>query len=306
LAVSTSFFSVGCGDEHPINATQANAIPNPLRITIEYAMLKSVPPMPSYDDFAWFYDRYWNEEFHGLAFPILERIWVPRLPAGGRLLDVCSGTGYLAGLLAGRGFHVTGVELSPEMTAFARRNVPAAEFVTSDAAEFQLAPAFDGAVSTFDSLNHILGHDRLEATFRNTAAALKPGAPFVFDVLFEEAYRTHWGEAFVLVRDDHVLTITGAGYDFRTRTAQCSLTMFRLIDGAWRRADSTVHEQCYTAAEIDGALAGAGFGDIACYDARDLGMGGQLGEGRTFYVATKQPRRASGRNSGRALPSSGR
>ncbi len=36
--------------------------------------------MAAYDDFAWFYNRYWNEEFHALAFPILERIWLPRVP----------------------------------------------------------------------------------------------------------------------------------------------------------------------------------------------------------------------------------
>ena len=45
--------------------------------------------MALYDDFAWFYNRYWNEEFHSLAFPILERIWLPRLAPKGRILDVC-------------------------------------------------------------------------------------------------------------------------------------------------------------------------------------------------------------------------
>ena len=39
-----------------------------------------------YDDFAWFYNRYWSEEFHSLAFPILERIWLPRLPRKGRVV----------------------------------------------------------------------------------------------------------------------------------------------------------------------------------------------------------------------------
>ena len=29
--------------------------------------------MAIYDDFAWFYNRYWNEEFHSLAFPIPTR-----------------------------------------------------------------------------------------------------------------------------------------------------------------------------------------------------------------------------------------
>jgi SAM-dependent methyltransferase len=266
-------------------------------------MLKSIPTMASYDDFAWFYDRYWNEEFHSLAFPILERIWLPRVAEGGRVLDVCCGTGYLAGILAGRGFRVAGIDASEEMVGHARRNVAAAEFHVGDVGSVRAPGEFDAAVSTFDSLNHILEFESLAAAFRNTAAALKPGAPFVFDVLFDAAYRTGWGENYALVRDDHVLVITGSGYDFRDRLAQCTITMFRLVDGEWRRADATVRERCYTAAQIDEALAGAGFGEILCYDARDLGMGGQLGEGRTFYVATKQP---GGRGSGRGRPSSGR
>ena len=54
------------------------------------------------------------------------------------------------------------------------------------------------------------------------------------------------------------------------------------------------------------SLRRAGFGEILCYDARDLGMGGQLGEGRTFYVATKQPSRGAARSSARGTPSSDR
>jgi SAM-dependent methyltransferase len=262
-------------------------------------------PCP-YDDFAWFYDRYWNEEFHDIAFPILERIWLPRVPEGGRILDVCCGTGFLARLLAGRGFRVTGFDQSPEMVAFARRQAPGAEFQVADAANLQLPQEYDAAVSTFDSLNHILEPAALEAAFRNTAGALRAGATFAFDVLFEEAYQTRFGEGFAIVRDDHVLTISGSGYDFRTRIAQCVVTMFRLVDGHWRRSDTLIRERCYPAAEIDRILKRAGFGEIACYDARDLGMGGQLGEGRAFYVATKRASRSAARNSGRARPSSGR
>ena len=43
-------------------------------------MLKTVRnAMAPYDDFAWFYNRYWNGEFHSLAFPILQRIWLDRV-----------------------------------------------------------------------------------------------------------------------------------------------------------------------------------------------------------------------------------
>jgi SAM-dependent methyltransferase len=251
----------------------------------QYAMLGL--EMAAYDDFAWFYNRYWNEEFHSLAFPILERIWLARLPEAARILDACCGTGYLAGILAERGYKVTGVDVSENMIRHARENVPAAEFHAADIARFQPAGRFDAAVSTFDSLNHILDPADLEAAFRHIVTALDRGGLFAFDVLFEKAYQTHWGESFALVRDDHVLTITGAGYDFRSRTAKCTITMFRLLDGTWNRSDVLVEERCHTSAEIEGALTRAGFGELSCYDAGDLGMGGQLGEGRTFFVATK-------------------
>jgi len=242
----------------------------------------------AYDAFAWFYERYWNEEFHSLAFPILERIWVPRLRPGSRILDVCCGTGYLAALLAEKGYRVAGIDASREMIAFARARVPTAEFQVAAATDFRIAPRCDAAVSTFDSINHILDPDGLRRAFRNIAASLKRGAPFVFDVLLEEAYLTRWGDGFSIVRDDHVLVINGTGFHPGSRIAECRLTLFRRIGNAWQRADTIVHERCYSAAEIDEALAGAGFTGTVCYDARDLGMGGTLGIGRTFYLATKR------------------
>ena len=243
--------------------------------------------MALYDDFAWFYNRYWNEEFHSLAFPILERLWLTRIPAHGRILDVCCGTGYLAGLLTDRGFKVTGVDASAAMVAHAKENVPAADFHAADASAFRVPGRYDGAVSTFDSVNHILRDEDLREMFRCVAKSLKKGAPFAFDVLLEAAYKTNWADSFSVVRDDHVLLISGAGFDFRTHLAQCCITMFRLIDGLWQRRDTQVTERCYTAREIESALSDAGFTDIGYYDARDLGMHGQLGEGRTFVIATR-------------------
>jgi SAM-dependent methyltransferase len=241
-----------------------------------------------YDDFAWFYNRYWNEDFHSLAFPILERIWLPQVPKGGRVLDVCCGTGYLAGLLTARGFRVTGIDASPAMIGHARENVPAGEFHVGDASTFRILGRYDGAVSTFDSLNHILDARALDAAFVRIAKALKRGAPFAFDMLLESAYRTNWADAFSVVRDDHVLLISGTGFDFRTKLAQCRITMFRLLGGEWRRSDVEVQERCYSTQEIDAALSCAGFEATSYYDARDLGMSGQLGDGRTFVVTSRK------------------
>ena len=242
-------------------------------MSIQYAMLEG-NPMAGYDDFAWFYHRYWNEEFHGLAFPILERIWLPRVPDGARILDVCCGTGYLAGLLAARGYRVAGVDVSAAMIAYARENVPEAEFTVADAARFHLPCGFDAAVSTFDSLNHILSREDLEIGLSQYGRRSQTRRHVCVRRAARSGLPDPLGESFALVRDDHVLTITGSGYDFRSRLARCTLTMFRLLEGAWRRSDVTIVERCYPPQEIDRALERAGFGETACYDAGDLGMAG--------------------------------
>jgi hypothetical protein len=173
------------------------------------------------------------------------------------------------------------------MVDLARHHAPTAQFDVSDATSFRARSKFDAAVSTFDSLNHITDRCDLAAAFRSVARALKPGAPFAFDILLEAAYQTDWAENFSLVRDDHVLVISGSGFDFRTRLAHCKITMFRQNNGVWNRSDTEILERCYAAEEIDSALREAGFGGAECYDAHDLGMSGQLGQGRVFYVVSR-------------------
>ena len=38
---------------------------------------------------------------------------------------------------------------------------------------------------------------------------------------------------------------------------------------------------------LEAALRGAGFGEILCYPAADLGMAAAIGEGRVFFVAAR-------------------
>ena len=89
---------------------------------------------------------------------------------------------------------MTGVDASAELIAQAKRDLPAASFVVADVRQFQSTGQFDGALSTFDSLNHILELTDLEASFRNVHRALLAGAPFVFDMNSEQAYRMDWQE----------------------------------------------------------------------------------------------------------------
>jgi SAM-dependent methyltransferase len=145
-----------------------------------------------YDRFAWFYSRGWGTEYHRQALGVLEKLLLAGAPAGARLLDVCCGTGDLARTLSERGYRVTGLDSSEPMLGFARRNAPAARFVLADAREFRLAGVFHGAVSTFDSLNHVLTVEELERVFRNVHGALVKGGVWVFDLNMAESFRTLW------------------------------------------------------------------------------------------------------------------
>ncbi|MBN8727299.1 MAG: class I SAM-dependent methyltransferase [Xanthomonadales bacterium] len=239
-----------------------------------------------YDDFAWFYDRYWSRGIPLELLAALEPRLLAALPAGARVLDLCCGTGRVAAALGDRGFDVTGIDGSPEMLALARRNAPAARFVLADARAFRLDEPVQAALSLFDSLNHILVPEELEAVFRNVHAALAPGARFVFDVNDEASFRRHWqGRSFTTVEADHACIVRGI-YAPETRIARCDVTLFRIQAGAWTRADVLIRERCHSGAEIAGALERAGFSEVVHLDAdTDLGLSQQAG--RMFFLARR-------------------
>jgi SAM-dependent methyltransferase len=112
----------------------------------------------------------------------LEKVLRP--PAGAALLDVACGGGRLSLELAGRGYRMTGVDISSDFLSAARtgaaeRRLP----VTWEQRPMHDLPwesAFDGAFCMGNSLG---GQDdaALIASFRAVARALKPGARFVVD-----------------------------------------------------------------------------------------------------------------------------
>ncbi len=240
-----------------------------------------------YDSFAWFYNRYWGSgpsSFAARVLPVLDRLFLPQIPARGHILDLCCGSGQLAGELAGRGYQLTGIDGSADLLHFARENAPGVEFVHADARTFRLPAIYDGALSTFDSLNHLLQLDELTAALRNVRDALKAGAPFLFDLNMEEGYLARWRGSFGLTGDDHAL-VAVSSYDPGTRLGQFTATMFRLRGGLWQRADVTFYQRYYPEEEVQSALSASGFGGILMYDAeKDLGLRGNVG--RTFFLAS--------------------
>jgi SAM-dependent methyltransferase len=242
--------------------------------------------VPDYDPIAWFYDRYWSDHYHPWALSVLERVLLPGLSSEAAILDLCCGTGVIAGALSARGFRVTGIDASLEMLRFARVKAPAARFVCGDARTIQFRSHFHAAISTFDSLNHILSLDELGRVFRGVGAALRPGGMFVFDMNLEERYRQHWKETCSTVDDEHACFIRG-GYEARTRLGETRITLFRKR-GTWERRDVTMLQRYHAPEELVALLVRTGFVDVRCVDvAQELGISGTFGQGRGWFTAVR-------------------
>lgn len=238
-----------------------------------------------YDPFSWFYERYWSREVPPQILTVIERLLLPRLPRGGRVLDLCCGTGYTSAELIRRGFEVTGLDSSKGMLRYARRNAPAARLIMADARSFRLPPVYDGVIATFDSLNHVMTLAELAHVFRRVYHALAPSGLFLFDMNMEKGFLLHWVEHFSIVETGDVCVLRG-GYDRERKIGRYDITMFRLTGGKWRRTQTTLRERCYTAKEIRGALRQAGFREVSAYDAeKEMGLAEHVG--RTFFLARK-------------------
>ena len=102
------------------------------------------------------------------------------VPLGGtRLLDVCSGTGYLAAAAARRGAVAEGLDFAREMVDQARANHPTVSFREGDAERLPYDDSsFDHVVSAFGHLHLPNADHAIEEAFR----VLKPGGRYAFAV----------------------------------------------------------------------------------------------------------------------------
>lgn len=236
-----------------------------------------------YDGLAWFYDRYWANRFVTRIYPVLEQWLLVQLPPSCRLLDLCCGTGQLDAKLTEAGYRVVGVDNSAEMLDFARRNAKLATFQQSDAENFTLPEKVHGAVSLYDSLNHLMTEDRLLSAFASVFASLEEGGLFLFDLNVEEGYVERWKGSWSIVEPDHVL-VCSSSYDQPARQGKMNATMFRMIDGNWQRRDEHFVQTAFVPETVTQLLTSVGF---VLQKTGPLSEFGLAGSGMQIWLAEK-------------------
>ncbi|MGH9638738.1 MAG: class I SAM-dependent methyltransferase [Bryobacteraceae bacterium] len=252
-------------------------------------MKSSIRTPSSYDDVAEMYDALWADAYLPSALPALENLFFQKLRSGAHVLDACCGSGHVTKEVVRRGLRVTGVDSSSKLIERARAALPEADFRVQDVRSLHLETLYDAALSTFDSLNHLLTLVDLREAFRSVYAALASGGMFVFDMNLEEAYSLDQQDWTVDLAADRIGLVRGA-FDLSTKTATTELICFTKAGrkNLWRQTRSVVEQRCYPQAEILLALNEAGFRPVESFSARTAGVRGGLAFGRAFFRAWRQ------------------
>ena len=218
----------------------------------------------AYSRLAGVYDEIVIDPCHDRWASFLHELWSAD-PEGVRsVLDLCCGTGLLAGELIARGYRVVGVDAADAMLAQARerlgREVALSRVTLPDLA---VEGVFDAAVCTFDGLNY-LAPAQLRLTMAAVARRLRPAGWFVFDL------HTDAMMDFTISNPD--VAGTSAGNDFvissvvdpGTRICDTTIELTRPRDGD---PFSERHRQYFhTDAEVRACLHDAGFAVTAVGD----------------------------------------
>jgi SAM-dependent methyltransferase len=164
------------------------------------------------------------------------------LACDGVALELGIGTGRIALPLAGRGVHVHGIDLSPDMVAQLRAKAGGEEIPVAigDFATTRVDGRFSLVYVVFNTIMNLTTQGAQVACFENAAAHLEPGGAFVVEV----------GVPSVRALEVFHLSDTHVGVDEYERATQRLVSHhFTLVDGRWERLSIPFRE--VSPAELD-------------------------------------------------------
>ena len=238
-----------------------------------------------YNDFALIYDRHWGPQYAAKALETLDSLVLPRIPTGGRVLDLCCGAGHISRVLADRGFDVVGLDASASLVEFARKNAPTGHFEVADAKSFSSSKHFHAVVSLNDSLNHLLTIEDLRAAFLNVYRCLVPGGVFLFDLNLAHKYQNSWAGSFSIVEEDAVCAVV-ATRDMEEGLARFDAAVFLPVEGRWTRKDVRLLQTWYPPEDVCTTLVEVGFDDVRLTDRKGTPLTDH-GIDKAFFTCTR-------------------
>lgn len=227
-----------------------------------------------YDLLAPIYDKI-NEELDYCAWAdfiedVMRREYVDGTPE--LVLDLGCGTGRMTLELARRGYDMTGIDISPEMLDFARREAESLPYgagilwLCQDMRSFELYGTVDVAVSCLDSINHLTSTNDLAKCFSLVHNYLIPDGLFIFDVNGRYKFENIYGTTTYAMEEGNAVCIWQNYYNQSSHLCDFYITLFNEgEDGRYTRYDDEQRERMYTIRTLKSQLVSQGFEFIGAY-----------------------------------------
>ena len=218
----------------------------------------------AYTRLAGVYDEIVVDPCHGAWASFLHELWSDDEDGVHHVLDVCCGTGLLAGELAALGYHVVGLDSSEAMLARARRRLQSeVRLVRSTLPALGVTGEYDAAVCTFDGLNYLSPAD-LRSTFAALSLRIRPAGWLVFDAHTDAMMAFTVSRPVVRGEEGEHRFVISSVVDTLTRSCDTRIEVVPLDGGG---AFSERHRQHFhRAADLRSSLGDAGFEVIEVRD----------------------------------------
>lgn len=167
--------------------------------------------MSNFGKYAGYYDLLYRDKDYPAEVGYIDRLLRRYRPGARRLLELGSGTGRHALLLADRGYSLHCVDLSEDMVQLARERqrdgtpgiAGGISFHQGDIRSYRAGSTFDAVIALFHVVCYQTGNDDIVATLNTAAAHLEQGGIFIFDCWYGPAVLTEQPERRTKsVRDD--------------------------------------------------------------------------------------------------------
>lgn len=246
-----------------------------------------------YRNFASIYDRLMQDVPYKGWVSYLARLFAKHNIEPAEILDIGCGTGNVTIPLAEMGYHLTGLDMSPEMLSVAEEKARAAglgiNWLCQDMREMSLGNLqFNVVISMTDSLNYLSSADELQNVFKKVYTLLKDGGWFIFDLNSAFKIKEVFGNNVFTLLEDDIAYVWENNYDKAGRTCYMDLTFFvREADGRYRRFSEEHSETAYEISEVRGLLEQAGLSVCAVYEEDSFREPAATAE-RIYFLAQKQ------------------
>jgi SAM-dependent methyltransferase len=148
-------------------------------------------------DYARYYDLLYRDKNYAAEAEYVASLIRKFHPSARTILELGSGTGIHASLLAEKGFTVHGIERSSEMharsQALAEKRAAGDDcltFITGDIRDIRLNKRFDAVIALFHVISYQTTNDDVTAAFETAKYHLNSGGVFIFDVWYGPAVLT--------------------------------------------------------------------------------------------------------------------